>query len=157
MIKYVWLALSRILGFNLKSVPVSAINAQLDEVRALPIGRDQFMEWSTRIISGALVDADYDSQRFALASMVLQLGPHEANKPDRHFVSALRKVASNQTCHTMAQEFKAAATAKFEAEKAKLAEQPLPVVNPVTNLVNAVLDVTAGSGLKIAKGSSSDK
>lgn len=93
------------------------------------------MEWSTRIISGALVDADHDSQRFALGSMLLQLGPTEAFKSDRHFISQLRKVAVNQTGQAMAQEFKAAATARFEAEK--------------NSLLNAVPDVTAG--IKLAQ------
>lgn len=101
------------------------------------------MEWSDRIISGALVDADHDSQRFALASMILQLGPNDAFKADKHFVSQMRKVAANQTAHTMAQEFKAAAQARFEAEKKTLAEGS-------TNLVNAVPDVTAKAGLKVA-------
>jgi hypothetical protein len=138
MFKFLWLALSRVLGFNLRATPKAVISQQLDELRPLPIGRDQFMEWSERIISGALVDADIDSQRFALASMVLQLGPNDAFKADKHFVSQLRKVAANQTAHTMAQEFKAAAQKRFEDEKA--------------SLLNAVPDVTAGvPGLKVAK------
>ena len=134
---------SKLTGRNSKSTPKRVITAQLDEVRPLPIGRDQFMEWSDRIISGALVDADHDSQRFALASMILQLGPNDAFKADKHFVSQMRKVAANQTAHTMAQEFKAAAQARFEAEKKTLAEGS-------TNLVNAVPDVTAKAGLKVA-------
>ena len=101
------------------------------------------MEWSDRIISGALVDADHDSQRFALASMILQLGPNDAFKADKHFVSQMRKVAANQTAHTMAQEFKLAAQARFEAEKAALGED-------TKSLVNAVPDVTAKAGLKVA-------
>lgn len=132
MIKFLWLSLSRVLGFNLRATPKAVISQQLDELRPLPIGRDQFMQWSERIISGALVDADSDSQRFALASMVLQLGPNDAFKADKHFVSQLRKVAANQTAHTMAQEFKLAATKRFEDEKA--------------SLLNAVPDV----GLKVA-------
>jgi hypothetical protein len=128
MFKFLWLSLSRVLGFNLRATPKSVISQQLDELRPLPIGRDQFMEWSERIISGALVDADSDSQRFALASMVLQMGPNDAFRADKHFVSQLRKVAANQTAHTMAQEFKLAAQKRFEDEKA--------------SLLNAVPDVT---------------
>lgn len=109
------------------------------------------MEWSERIISGALVDADHDSQRFALASMILQLGPNDAFKADKHFVSQMRKVAANQTAHTMAQEFKAAAQARFEAEKAALDKKDVDVFDAtVKNLVNAVPDVTAKAGLKVA-------
>lgn len=141
VIKYLFLFLNRLLGRNLIATPQSAIKAQLDELRPLPIGRDEFMQWSDRIISGAMVDADSDSQRFALASMVLQLGPTEAFKPDRHFVASLRKVATNQTCHTMAQEFKLAATARFEREKAEIAVANMGP--PVNTLVNAVPDVTA--------------
>jgi hypothetical protein len=131
MFKFLWLALSRVLGFNIRATPKSVILQQLDELRPLPIGRDQFMEWSDRIISGALVDADSDSQRFALASMVLQLGPNDAFKADKHFVSQLRKVAANQTAQTMAQEFKLAAQKRFEDERA--------------SLLNAVPDMTAAT------------
>jgi hypothetical protein len=141
MLKYLFLFLNRLLGRNLIATPIETIRAQLDEVRPLPIGRDQFLKWSDRIISGAMVEADSDSQRFALASMVLQLGPTEAFKSDRHFVASLRKVATNQTCHTMAQEFKLAATARFEREKAELAAANMGP--PVNTLVNAVPDVTA--------------
>ena len=143
MFNHVWYLFSRLLGRNVALTPKSVIVSQLDEVRALPIGRDQFMEWSDRIISGALVDADHDSQRFALASMILQLGPNDAFKADKHFVAQMRKVAANQTAHTMAQEFKAAAQARFEAEKASLGED-------TKSLVNAVPDVTAKAGLKVA-------
>lgn len=126
-------------GKNSKYTSKKTILDQLDEPRPLPIGRDQFMEWSDRIISGALVDADHDSQRFALASMVLQLGPNDAFKADKHFVSQLRKVAANQTAHTMAQEFKLAAQDRFDAEKAKGATGPI--------LADAVPDVTARANL----------
>jgi hypothetical protein len=138
---------SKLTGKNSKSTPKQVIAAQLDEARPLPIGRDQFMEWSDRIISGALVDADHDSQRFALASMILQLGPNDAFKADKHFLSQMRKVAANQTAHTMAQEFKAAAQARFEAEKAALGAVP---GEDSKNLLNAVPDVTAKAGLKVA-------
>jgi hypothetical protein len=136
-------AAPKLLGKNLKSTSVATISEQLNESRPLPIGRDQFIEWSDRIISGALVDADHDSQRFALASMVLQLGPTDAFKPDRHFVAQLRKVAANQTAHTMAQEFKAAAQARFAAEAAANPDAAKP-------LSDAVPDVTAKAGIKLA-------
>jgi hypothetical protein len=141
MFNWIYSLFAKLTGRNASSTPKAVIAAQLDELRALPIGRDQFMEWSERIISGALVDADHDSQRFALASMVLQLGPNDAFKADKHFVSQLRKVAANQTAHTMAQEFKTAAQARFEAEKATLSVDS-------KSLVKAVPDVTATAGLK---------
>lgn len=96
-----------------------------------------------------MVDADHDSQRFALANMVLQLGPTEAFKSDRHFVSMLRKVAANQTSHQLAAEFKAAATERFQKEQDELKAKGVDV-DANRNLVNGIQDMTDKPGLKVA-------
>ena len=72
------------------------IMQQLLEKRPLPIGMTEFEEWSNRIISGALIPAEVEDQKFALADMITHLGPTEDHKEDAHFIKYLRKVAVNQ-------------------------------------------------------------
>lgn len=70
------------------------------------MGRKEFDDWSDRIISGALVlSADHDSQKFALATMLMHLGPTEHHKADVHFIATLRKGAVNQVAHAVMREF----------------------------------------------------
>jgi hypothetical protein len=92
------------------------------------MGRTEFEAWADRIVSGAMVSADVESQKYACANMILHLGPTEDHKPDAFFIHSLRKVAANQVAHQMAQEYLAAAkarTAQVEAtEKAKLSVVP---------------------------------
>lgn len=66
------------------------------ERRPLPMGRMEFETWAARIISIADITADVESQKFALADMLMHLGPAESHKEDAHFVHYLRKVAINQ-------------------------------------------------------------
>lgn len=98
----------------------------MHEPRPLPMGRREFDEWADRIISGALVpNAIPASQRAAIASMILHLGPHESHKPDAHFIHALRKGAVNQVAHAVFLELQDEAkkrTAEEEAEKLKAVE-----------------------------------
>lgn len=105
-----------------ESTEVMAIVEQMNEPRPLPMGMADFHEWSDRIISGALVPlAAPDDQRFALASMLMHLGPVESHKPDAYFIHALRKGAVNQVAHAYISEVKAAQKAKQEAELAQKA------------------------------------
>src|ERR1035438_8208296 len=76
------------------------------ERQPLPMGRKQFDDWSDRIISIANIVADTDSQKFALADMLLHLGPTESHKEDAHFVHYLRKVAVNQVADAMRNEIR---------------------------------------------------
>lgn len=103
---------------NDETTPVTEISGQMLERRPLPLGKTAFKEWSDRIISGSIIDADVESQRFALANMLLHLGPQESHKEDAYFIHSLRKVAINQVAHNMANEIKAAIDAKLAAEKA---------------------------------------
>ena len=91
---------------NHSNTPKEIIIDQMLEPRPLPIGRTQFEEWSDRIISGALVEVDVDSQKFTLAQSLLHLGPTESHKPDAFFIHSLRKLAINQTAIDMSQEIK---------------------------------------------------
>lgn len=91
------------------------------ESRPLPMGRTEFDEWSERIISGSLVSADIPSQKFALANMLLHLGPTESHKPDAFFIHSLRKFAVNQVAAAVRDELYAEKKAKEEAEKEAVA------------------------------------
>lgn len=100
--------IGRLKGKNLDSTPKDVIMDQMSELRPLPIGRAQFMDWSDRIISGALVEADKESQRFALTEMIMHLPPNKSYCEDAFFINGLRRVAVNQTCLTMMTEIKEA-------------------------------------------------
>jgi hypothetical protein len=82
------------------------------------MGMTEFHSWADRIISGALVPgAKHEDQKFALASMIMHLGPTESHKEDAYFIHALRKGASNQVAHAYILERKQAQKAE-EAAKA---------------------------------------
>lgn len=102
---------------NPEDTSTATILSQMGESRPLPMGRTDFDEWSDRIISGAIVDADIKSQKFVLANMLLHLGPTESHKPDAYFIHTLRKNAVNQVALTMIQEIKNEAKAAEEAAK----------------------------------------
>lgn len=89
---------------NSVDTPKEVILDQLNEPRPLPMGRAEFEEWSDRIISGALVKADIPSQKFALANLLLHLGPTESHKPDAFFIHSLRKFAVNQVADEIRKE-----------------------------------------------------
>lgn len=105
-----------LLGYNLFSTPKDVIVDQMNEPRPLPMGKAEFDTWADRIIGGALVSADRDSQRWALANMIMHLGPTESHKPDAYFIHSLRKAAVNQVADAIRQEYNAAAQAKKKAE-----------------------------------------
>lgn len=101
------------------------ILAQMHEPRPLPMGRAEFEEWSDRIISGSLVAGEGEAfiigQKFALAQMIMHLGPTESHKPDAFFIHSLRKAAVNEVAYELISEVQAAKKAKIEAEKAAAA------------------------------------
>ncbi len=111
---------------NTKSTSPETILDQMGEPRPLPMGKKEFEDWSDRIISGALIPgvngedptALIKSQKFALANMILHLGPTESHKPDAFFIHSLRKVVINQIAHSVAQEFRDEAKARTAAEEA---------------------------------------
>jgi hypothetical protein len=112
---------------NDESVKPAAIVDQLNERRPLPIGMTEFNEWADRIISGALLlDVDKDSQVYALATMILTLGPHESHKEDAFFIHGLRKSAANQVADAKRKELYEVKKKKEEEEKAKQAAAANP-------------------------------
>lgn len=96
------------------------------EPRPLPLGRSDFDEWSDRIISGAVIpggeenpEAFKEGQKFALADLLLHLGPTESHKPDAHFIHSLRKFAVNQVAVTMRDELHKKAKERKASEEVK--------------------------------------
>ncbi len=73
---------------------------------ALPQGIQGFKEWSDSIVSTYNVP-DNDSTRFALATMVLHLGPTVAFKPKFYFALSLYKSAANQVVFAVMEDLKA--------------------------------------------------
>lgn len=96
----------------------------MNERQALPLGAKEFEVWSDRIISGTMLEVDAESQKFALATMILSLGPTEDFKEDAYFIHALRKAASNQVAHAKMTEIKEAAQARFSAQEAAKTTKP---------------------------------
>lgn len=134
--------LARLRGRNSQSMPKDVILDQMNEPRPLPMGRFDFEVWSERIISGALIpNAEgktlqettktatnlwgsehhifYKSQQYALANLLMHLGPTESHKPDAFFIHSLRKFAVNQVADTIRRELHDEAKARTAEEEAK--------------------------------------
>lgn len=95
-----------------------SILGQMHEPRPLPMGQKEFVEWTDRIISGALIPCDdRDSLVAALAAMLMQLGPTESHKPDAYFIHSLRKAAANEVAHANFQALKKKREAQATPEK----------------------------------------
>jgi len=109
---------SKFRGKNSQATPPDVITAQMNEPRPLPMGREEFDVWSDRIISGTILTAEHSSQKFALANMLLHLGPTESHKPDAFFIHSLRKFAVNQIADTVRREISEEAKARLAAEEA---------------------------------------
>lgn len=106
--KFVFALLARLFGKNSFFTPKEVILDQMLEPRALPMGVSEFHEWGDRIIGGALLPGGEeapeifaDSQKYALANMIMHLGPTESHKPDAFFIHSLRKVAINQVADSV--------------------------------------------------------
>lgn len=113
---------------NSKDTCKDEIVNQMDEPRALPMGRKEFEEWSNRIIAGALIpstdgkvpeyldlfgkegDTDQhkliDSQKFALCNQLLHIGQTESHKPDAYFIHSLRVSAIKQVAVMIGEEYR---------------------------------------------------
>jgi len=88
-------------------LPVGDIVDQMLEKRPLPLGMQEFEDWSDRVISGALLQADVISQKHALANMLVhELGPTESHKEDGWFIHRLRKNAANIIAIAKIEEYK---------------------------------------------------
>lgn len=136
--KWIFSCIAKLFRTNFSFTPKEVIVDQMLEPRALPMGKADFDDWSNRIISGALipggpvprgedlhkytreqVDQQHifeDSQRFALANMLLHLGPTESHKPDAFFIHSLRKFAVNQVADAVRVELRDKAKARTANE-----------------------------------------
>lgn len=104
---------------NTAGTSVSTILAQMNEPRPLPMGQKEFMAWSDRVLSGALVPTDdKEGLRAILASMILQLPSTVSHKEDAFFIHSLRKAAANEVAHANFQAIK-----KKKEEDAKAAKE----------------------------------
>lgn len=140
MIKWILSFLAKLLGFNPSFTPKNVIVDQMNEPRPLPMGRREFLEWSDRIIYGAVVPTEdgltmhdamphaseenlkklkifKESQQFALANSLLHLGPTESHKPDAFFIHSLRKFAINQVADTIRVELREIAKARIAKDE----------------------------------------
>jgi hypothetical protein len=114
--------LAKVRGKNLASTPPDVIRDQMHELRPLPVGKSEFHEWAERIISGTMITATPESQKFALANMLLHLGPTEDHKEDIFFIKSLRKFAVNQVADDARKEIRDAEKARLEAEEQAISE-----------------------------------
>lgn len=85
----------------------------------LPVGLQEFEEWSDRIIEKAGKFADTDSLKYTLATNILHAEPGKDTYPDSWFITRLRKAAANQIASQVFQDIKAKKTAE-----AAFANQP---------------------------------
>jgi len=111
---------------NTRFTSKDTIIDQMHERRPLPLGRKEFEEWSERIIAGAMIEADKESQKFALANLILHLGPTESHKEDAFFIHSLRKFAANQVADAMRTEIRD----RRKAESSKEEKSGEVVPNP---------------------------
>ena len=119
--------------WRVKEPTIPEIKGQLLEPMPLPMGRQEFEQWSDRIIAGALINADKESLQFALANMILHLGPTESHKPDAFFIHSLRKCAVNQVADAMRTELR-------DKAKARLGEHNDPALKLVTDETKVLAD-----------------
>lgn len=106
---------------------IGDIQADLLEKRPLPIGMSQFTEWADRIIKKAGIEASERSQKFALCSMILSLGPTEAFHQDGYFVLALRKGAINETVAAVMRQIKEDQQKEMEEKETVADTDPLKI------------------------------
>jgi hypothetical protein len=91
--------------------------AETQEKVKLPTGMTEFENWAKSII--AMTDLpDNDSMRFALASAIWGLKPHEGHVPLEYFAEVLIKGAASQVAGQVLQDLKAKQQAEIEAAKA---------------------------------------
>lgn len=83
----------------------------------LPVGLAEFNEWADSIIELSGRFADEDSLKFAIANMVLHLGPQRSSAPKNYFVRSLRKTAANQVAGQVFLDIKEKQKAQQEAAK----------------------------------------
>lgn len=82
----------------------------------LPIGRSEFEKWSADVLYTYGWPKN-DSMIFALASMIMHVGPTGAYKAKRYFGLCLHAGAAKQVAHTLFREAKERSDAALKAEE----------------------------------------
>lgn len=110
---------------------------------ALPRGMAEFEAWSNSIIDIYDLPAN-DSLKFALATMLLHLGPAEAYKPKEYFGLCALKGATSQIAHSIMMELKEKqqVRAKAEQEAAEKAKQTAEVTANETQVPSNVVTLS---------------
>lgn len=94
------------------------------EYKALPLNIPQFQEWSERIIAAAqLPTKNVETQKFALAGMILQTSPTEFFRPDEYYIGLLRKAAADQLATQVIQDMQKERLERIEKQKLSEATQ----------------------------------
>jgi len=104
-----------------KRKKIDKLLSQMNELHSLPLGVAEFHEWSDRIIASAMLPADAQSQKFALAEMIMHIKPTEDHCNDGFFIKSLRKGAANQVAHAMMMSIRDEAKARLAAQEAEKA------------------------------------
>lgn len=106
---------------NTAKTSAKTILEQMNEPRPLPMGQKEFVEWSERIISGAMVPTDdTDCLKAILSTMIMALPETESHKPDAYFIHKLRKAAANEVANANFQAIKNKKVAEAQAEKPEI-------------------------------------
>jgi len=88
----------------------------------LPLGMAEFDAWAEDVIAlGAFPITDKDSIKFAMATMIMHLGPQSAFKPKFYFVLSVRAGAAKQIAAGKFQEIKAKQQAEATAQAQQVA------------------------------------
>lgn len=84
---------------------------------AVPMGVSDFNDWADSIIN-LYGFPNNDSVRFALATIIMHLGPTAAYKSKHYFAVTIKAAAAKQVAGQVFQDLKAKQQAKQEADKA---------------------------------------
>lgn len=89
---------------------------------ALPVGMTKFETWAEDILRLANIEADADSLKFALATMILHAENKAKYLSKNYFVVRLHKGAANQVASQVFQDIKNKQQAVQAAQQAKTVE-----------------------------------
>ncbi len=108
------------------------IKEELLVQRELPMGLQAFHEWADRIIAGAMIPHDQaqtevfiESQKYALANMLMHLKPTECFESDLYFIKSLRKYAVNEVADYYRRQIYAKRKAITDAAEEKKLQEDL--------------------------------
>lgn len=112
---------------NDETTTVEEIKTQLQELRPLPLGMNEFNDFFERIWSGALITGEPGrenilriSVRSLLADEVISLPGGKTHETDLYFINRARKLCANQVCLMVKDQARKDLMVALEAEKAAL-------------------------------------